>query len=82
MQIWKVVWKNQLHVYKHENENYEDNEEIEDDDIKDDECDIEGMGDDSQVCGAENVFFNASVETEKRGKKLWAVCFKNTETRP
>jgi hypothetical protein len=43
-------------VYKHENENYEDNEEIEDDDIKDDECDIEGMGDDSQVCGAENVF--------------------------
>ena len=57
-------------MYKHENENYEDNEEIEDDDIKDDECDIGGMGDDSQVCGAENVFFNASVETEKRGKKL------------
>ena len=53
-------------MYKHENENYEDTEEIEDDDINDDECYIGGMGNDSEACEAENNVFNPSVETETK----------------
>ena len=53
-------------MYKHENENYEDTEEIEDDDINDDECYIGGMGNDSEDCEAENNVFNPSVETETK----------------
>ena len=54
-------------MYKHiAEDNYEENEEIEEDDISDDECDIEDVDDDNGV--AENTFFNPSVETETEKK--------------